>query len=350
MLLIILLFHSVLLAQKTEISDPDKRTDWWGDIDGFYNQQASISLRLVNDVLKNHPPEVEEPLIRKLALLLIDNVLHEEKAPLHKAVHDFFRNRMETAVEEIRTTKVSEGAVIWKLYNHAFVVKTSSVTIGFDIQKGLTGNDGFMIGDEMMKMLVKEIDMLFISHYHRDHADPATAELFLSGNKPVITPPDLWTDLPVFKRVTHPERKAHEIQEILIPQKNLRIKFVNYPGHQGEKILNNVYLVFTPEGLSFSHTGDQSNSEDFLWMKSVSDFHSVDVLMVNTWGLDPEKRLAKGFRPQLIIAGHENEMGHSVDHREPYWLNYPRLEDRSVMPWIHMAWGEKYHYIPPGEK
>jgi len=35
---------------------------------------------VVNDVLKMYPPIVEEPLIRKIALLMIDNELHEEKA------------------------------------------------------------------------------------------------------------------------------------------------------------------------------------------------------------------------------------------------------------------------------
>lgn len=119
-----------------------------------------------------------------------------------------------------------------------------------------------------------------------------------------------------------------------------------YPGHQGTDIINNVYLVIDPSGLSFAHTGDQSNTEDLKWIENIKDFHSVNVLMVNSWGIDPDSRLISGFSPQLIICGHENEMGHSVDHREPYWLNYSRLGTQTISPWIHMTWGEKYNYQP----
>jgi hypothetical protein len=68
------------------------------------------------------------------------------------------------------------------------------------------------------------------------------------------------------------------------------------------------------------------------------------VLMPNCWATDIV-RLADGFRPKLIIPGHENEMGHTIDHREPFWLTYNRLS-KSPYPLMVMAWGEKYHYLP----
>ena len=132
----------------------------------------------------------------------------------------------------------------------------------------------------------------------------------------------------------------------MLPEKGFNLKTVIYPGHQGTDIINNVYLVIDPSGLSFAHTGDQSNTEDLKWIENIKDFHSVNVLMVNSWGIDPDSRLISGFSPQLIICGHENEMGHSVDHREPYWLNYSRLGTQTISPWIHMTWGEKYNYQP----
>ena len=35
-----------------------------------------------------------------------------------------------------------------------------------------------------------------------------------------------------------------------------QLTVINYPGHQGTTVENNVLLVFTPDGLSFVQTGD----------------------------------------------------------------------------------------------
>lgn len=347
LLVVILLISWIsLTAQITVLSEPEEKRDWWGDIDGFYNQQAKLSLEMVDDVLKSNPPDINESTIRKMSLLLIDNVLHVEQAAQLPSVQDFFRRRIENAVREIRSAKVTEGALIWKLYNHAFVIKTNSLTIGFDIQNGLSSVKGFQLGNSLLEQLAEEIDILFISHYHGDHANAKVAEMFLAKNKPVVSPAGLWNDLPFYDRILHPERKAHIAREIMLPEKSFNLRTVIYPGHQGTEIINNVYLIIDPSGLSFAHTGDQSNAEDLRWIEKVKDFNSIDVLMVNSWGIDQDSKLISGFRPKLIIGGHENEMGHSVDHREPYWLNYIRLGGQRISPWIHMAWGEKYNYRP----
>ena len=107
---------------------------------------------------------------------------------------------------------------------------------------------------------------------------------------------------------------------------------------------NNVTLVRSPEGLAFCHTGDQSNEDDFSWIDEIGDQYEVDVLMPNCWTTDIG-RAARGFDPELIITGHENELGHSIDHREPFWLTYDRLS-RTSYPFLVMTWGESYHYLP----
>ena len=346
----LLVIQFCLFAQSQVNIDPDQRIEWWGDIDGYINQQAKVTLGLADDVLNSYPPSLKEPIERKMALLMIDNVLHEEKAAHRPAVQNFLQKRIGKAVEEIRAEQVKEGAVIWKLYNHAFVVKTRSVTIGFDIQRGFSANEGYVLNKELIQSLLNEIDILFISHIHGDHADGWVAEQLLLQSKPVVAPPDVFTVLPFYSKILHPARKAHEIQEVSLPAKGLTLKIVNYPGHQGEKILNDVTLVFTPEGMSFIHTGDQSNLADFDWIDKVGDHFPVDVAMVNSWSVYPGQRLAHGFRPKLIIPGHENEMGHTIDHREPFWLNYLRLGDPAIFPWLQMAWGEKFYYLPASNR
>ena len=343
---LVLLIHHCLFAQNFG-PDKDIKTSWKPEeIDDFLNKQASVTLGLADSVFKMHPPLTVEQEIRKMALVMIDNVLHEEKAAYRPAVQSFFHKRIENAVEEIRTEKVEAGAVIWKLYNHTFIVKTPTIIIGFDITRGLRIVEGFTLSEELIKGLIDVVDVLFISHIHDDHADSLVAEMFLAQNKPVISPPDVYENLPIYNKIFHPERKAHEIQEVYLPLKRYSLKFVNYPGHQKATILNNVYLVFSPEGMCFSHTGDQYYLEDFEWIDRVGDLYPVDVLMPNCWTADPP-RVDNGFRPRLIITGHENEMGHAVIQRKPYWLNYERWFKNNSVPCIQITWGEKFPYKKP---
>ena len=115
-------------------------------------------------------------------------------------------------------------------------------------------------------------------------------------------------------------------------------------------------IVFTPEDISFVQTGDQwDGGNDFDWIDAVGQHHRVDVLMPNCWSMDIV-RLIQGFDPQLVITGHENEMGHTIDKRVPYWLTYERKTGSDSYggsrtegydkPLVVMTWGESYHYKP----
>ncbi|NLA48373.1 MAG: hypothetical protein GX876_02790, partial [Bacteroidales bacterium] len=94
----VVLMTAALAMNGQTVTDPDKKTDWWGDIDGFLNQQAKVTLNLVNIALRENPPAPEENLARKMALMMIDNVLHEEKAQHRPAVQQFYHNRIENAI------------------------------------------------------------------------------------------------------------------------------------------------------------------------------------------------------------------------------------------------------------
>jgi len=275
-------------------------------------------------------------------------------APLRPPVQEFFKTRISAAIDEIERSDITEGARIWKLYNDGFVIQTKSVTIGFDLIRGKSVRvEQFSIEDDEMSKLIDLCDVLFISHYHADHAEEWVAQTFIDRGKPVIAPSDIWNGKSIHKQITHMERVVHTEQILHIQGGQQELKVVVYPGHQSLDIVNNVYLVSTPEGLCFSQMGDQSNDEDFEWIDEVGNIHNVDVLIPNCWTTDIV-RVAKGFDPRLIITGHENEMGHSIDHREPYWLSYQRQtgSDRfggSVdvgysQPLILMTWGESYHY------
>lgn len=329
-----------------QVENSNEKLHFWGDIDGFINQQDKITLDLVQDALTKYQPSLDEPLERKMAMLMLDGVLHEEKAASRPAVQKFLQERIGLALNKLKNTEVKEGAVIWKLYNHGFIIKTPTVTFAFDLVRAHSARtEGFSIEDEVMKNIVTQCDALFISHRHSDHADKSVAQWFLNQNKVVVSPPEVWKGLPIHKKVTHLKREAHTHQDVYINNGEQKLTVINYPGHQGKDIENNVPLVFTPEGMSFAQTGDQSGPiSDWNWIDDVGNKNGVDVLFPNCWTPDIQ-RMIRGFKPKLVMTGHENEMGHTIDHRESNWLTYTRTKG-SISPFILLTWGESYHYIP----
>ncbi|MBN2308064.1 MAG: hypothetical protein JXR94_03790, partial [Candidatus Hydrogenedentes bacterium] len=131
--------------------------------DAFMDRQAKATLDLVDEVLTACPPALEEPIERRLALYLLDNVFHDVFASERAPVVEYFQSAMARTVENIERTKVRKGAVVWKLWNHAFVVRTKSVTLGFDVIQRC-GMGDMAISDELLERLVSECDVLFVSH------------------------------------------------------------------------------------------------------------------------------------------------------------------------------------------
>lgn len=106
------------------------------------------SLAWAGDILNSYKPAIVEHPVRRAALIRLDDVLHIESAPKKPLVQQFYRTRIERAVEEIENTPLSSGMRIWKLYNHGFFVRTPSVSFAFDIvpgtrEPGLPSTAGF---------------------------------------------------------------------------------------------------------------------------------------------------------------------------------------------------------------
>jgi L-ascorbate metabolism protein UlaG (beta-lactamase superfamily) len=343
------------------------------DDDAFLNRQAAALLADVAETLAKVKPCAPEPRERYLALRLLDAVLHDVYAPNRPAVQEFFHRRMEQAAAEIENARVDEGATIWKLYNHGFVVRTHSVTLAFDLNPGTRGFrvtgpkgeearvpcPGFPVPDETMARIADQCDVLFISHAHGDHAVESVARRFTERGKPVIAPDTVLAGSPIHKKITHMKREAHTLQTLPVQGGKTELRVVVYPGqqYQDKGTPNNVVLVFTPEGMSFAHNGDQINDpypeyqEDYAWIDKVREHHKVDVYMTNCWGNDLFRDV-RGFDPKLVLPGHENEMGHPMWDRVPYWgdseylhITYPQLK-ASKYPVVVMTWGESYHYQP----
>jgi len=365
----LILMATLALATLADPVDPALGD---GD-DAFIARQSEAFLAEVSKTLDAVPPAVPEPRERTLALRLLDAVLHDTHAPNRPPVQAFYHARMHGAIEQIEAARVTEGLQIWKLYNHGFVVRTPSITVGFDVFRGpsrfrwdgpegrkAVDSLGFPFPDAIADRLAAQCDAMFISHEHGDHADPYVAETFLKLGKPVVAPESVFQGTPLHDRVTHLKREADTVQTLPIQNGKVQLQVVIYPGHQYQDggPENNVTLVISPEGRSFAHNGDQINDpypqyqEDFKWIDTVHEGHRVDVLMTSCWTNDLS-RIVRGFAPQLVVLGHENELGHQMNDRVPFWgdeafLQLNLSEVKTQYPTLTMTWGETYRFVSKG--
>lgn len=313
--------------------------------DRLLNTQAGIVFDLVNETLAKVPPQYPQPLERRLAFTLLDCVLHDVYAPARPPVHRFIQDRMLKLVKDVEQSKIEAGAKIWKLYNQGFIVRTKTVTLGFDIIRYSSRFQNFTFDvNDVLTRIAQQCDVLFISHSHSDHADEWVAQRFLDKGKPVVAPPDFWQDKGIYKQLTHLARKADTWHSVQLNNGSTKLKVLAFPGHQVQRainneLLNNVYLVVTPEDLTFSHAGDQNKKEDYRGTKQLGMRHPIDVHFHKT----TSSQLVKDFDPKLAIGSHENELGHGIHHRIPYW-RYNNWSKNMPTPLIVMAWGESYLY------
>ncbi len=216
------------------------------------------SLQWVDYILRNYRPGLIELPARRPAIFRLDEILHIDSAPQKPLVQRFYQRRLQSAIAEIEQTKVTEGAHIWRLYNHGALVRTASVSFAFDVVPGIP-TPGFSLGRECLTRIVAQSDAIFISHKHPDHANADVARLFMAARKPVIASERLFVDdAALSNNLTVPERSLDKVHEISIQNGKSSLKVVTYPGHQGPPVQNNVNLVITPEDFTVVHTGDQS--------------------------------------------------------------------------------------------
>lgn len=323
----------------------------------YMDRQAKALLKEIDSTLFKYPPGIDQQgNERHLSLLLLDAVLHNVYAAYRLPVQEFYHQQLEKVLDEMEKTRVEKGAVIWKIYNMGYVVRTRTTTFAFDLVSGMnTGCPSFALSEATMDRLVGQCDALFLSHRHQDHAEEAVAWKFIKNGKPVVAPSQIWEGKPIHSSVTHLPRVADSVQLLPVQQGKQVLKVIIYPGHQMETNDNNVSLVTTPEGLSFCHMGDQINEGkfmiDYAWIDSVYLHQRVDVLLPPCW-TNEIFRIVKGFNPRLVIPGHENELGHRMDDRVPFWgdaeyleLTYPELK-RSNYKVINMTWGESVRFHP----
>ena len=317
------------------VSAQDKSFKFHGKPEYYLQMQSEYAFKLVDEGLDAFPPVVGAPIERKMALYNLDALLHDTRNDNTEAFRNFVNSRLTKLLADLERP-MKRGMRIYKIYNEAFIVRTKSATIAFDLSRcRCRGHQEPLIPTELAKKIAAKCDAMFLTHNHRDHVDSDIADLFIAAGKPVVATPNILADK---EGVTH-RRNDEQIEHFdlkLLNGKRLNIAIL--PCFQG-KLLNNVYVITTPEKYTVCHTGDMSGKSNFKWMEKVKEeVPKIDALIVNCWTGRIDKAIAH-FDPYYVITGHENEMGHSIDHREAFWLSFAKLAN---IPYNYVvtAWGE----------
>lgn len=317
------------LAQKSDLF-------FWGDPEGYLLAQADSAFRVTERVLQAYPPSPKITDERRLALMQLDVLLHDTTLDTSRPLHEYVIRRAQRVANDLKRPVKGKTIRVYKLYNHGFIVKSRDVTIAFDLYRGFCRwrPEEQLIPDSLMERIVDQCDALFISHRDGDHADPPTVNMFLRRGLPVMAPTNA---LPDVKGITH-VREEQPLQRTVVARGH-NLKVYIFPGHQGQKLENNVYMVTLPCGKSVMQTGDQGNefdSEKFpQWLEGLP---RPDVLMVNCFTY-LIKEFCNIVQPAFTVTGHEDELGHVMPHREAYWLTLYKLKNLG-RPYSVMSWGE----------
>ncbi len=331
----ILFAFSLLLSGALSAQDIYRR-NYSGDIENLLQDQATVIFEEASRVLAAYPPTPNPGIERKLALYSLDALLHDTRLDKGQAFLTYMKNVAGNVASELSKSKPTGKEVrVFKLYNFGYIVQTASVTVGIDLVRGGREDENlFYIDEAAMRSIVEQCDIHFLTHIHDDHASYSVAKMFYQQDKEMIAPGIFWEDMKPRLRVL---RGDDIIQEnIPVPAKNTSLDVKVYPGYQG-KLENNVYFITLPEGQTIMHVGDQTYYEDLVDKIKASAI-KVDILLMGCAGniflTVPE------LKPSFVFIGHENEMEHGIDHREPYWLSFRR--SNGLKPVLVLAWGESY--------
>lgn len=296
---------------------------------------AAESLAWIRSTLYANPPQGGQKVVRRHAVSALDEVLHLRSAPFLAPVGDFLRSQVDRALDGIVNRPVESGARIWKIYDHGWVVKTRNHCWAHDISVGY--RDAAMRPDQI-ETLVGAVDVFFVSHWHRDHADPDVIRCALANGVPVTAAPPFEGFTVPNDIASHPDMCLLDPARWSMPGQTGDTGGVGWralPGHQDHRF--NAMFLTTADGITVLQTGDQYNLEDREWIERIGETEQVDVLL--TW-LPQLKEMTESVRPRVVLPGHENELGHLFEHREPYDQSYEKLRDLPDYESHVLSWGE----------
>jgi hypothetical protein len=221
---------------------------------------------------------------------------------LHKAVN--------TSVAEIRATPVKHGAIIWKLYNMGYIVKTRDACFGIDINQP---------GSEK---LADVLDFVIASHIHSDHNNMALLDAMVAAGKPVYSP--------FYSRGTH----ISSSREFNFGEVN--IHFTMNVQADVPVIVSQIDCGKSAHHYTIYHVGDSRSVTDFNPDRPINLFilHIENAMNV----FDAVARV----KPDITVYDHVMELGHSIGQwRWSYQYTYNKIKNLLPAHSYVLTWGER---------
>lgn len=325
---------------------------------------------LVAKLLQKYPPEPRYASQREIILRILDYPLHfddlskstpaADKEAYISATLQAFSKAKDAMMQEIKTTKVKPGSVaIWNPYNMGFIMKTSKRTVGIDV---ITSRPMYYYNrkiqsvweDQDKKDLAKLLDVLFVTHLHGDHYDGALANEMQRAGKSVVLPASIRLSFGPASQKKDSKKQQNQIildQAVTSPRTIAGVQVLSFPGNQGENTPCNVYLLDF-DGIRVVHAGD---NYDHALEARIKEYEAANIIIGAAWNSIQEftrhainaKNATK--RKQVLLPSHNNEMMHTVNHRESFWELYtgggrignPHFPFPTI---IVLAWGEGFFY------
>jgi len=289
--------------------------------------------------------ELSDP-VRRAGLFLLDYPVHVDNIGSNgctAAERGVFESTMcaelakarRRVIDEARAAKVPEGSLrIWRIYNMGFVLKGPRHTVLIDITylppySNIPASDYADLADLA--------DVLFVTHPHQDHCTFGLFRAMEERQKPVVVP---------CARLKCATGRVFA-DDSLAPREVAGVQVRNFLGDQGPNIPCNVYHL-TIDGVTVVHNGDNYDRKKEAMLAKCPP---ADAIIGSTWNgirlLVGHAAEAPGFdrNHAVVIPAHENEITHTVCHRESYCELYTdgaRFGDREY-PWPRIRpihWGE----------
>jgi len=352
--------YKFVIDEKVWITDPinpRKIPDRIGGYNSYFEIYSyiftSTVLEKIEEVLCKNPPVIITPgkkpkfnPERSEALARLDKILLLPSISKCKSIKKFYLKKIKKALSFLNETEPDEKTCfICQFYSAGFIIKTSTITIGFDI---VTGEHVWSlywdIPEEITSSLTQVIDVMFISHKHADHLDIDFANKLIEEDKLVICPRS-YTDLLKRGVVGFSSNETREYWGI--GKNNTYLKISSFKAvHTGDrkaKIPLLYYVIKTAENIKIAHITDVNYTKTKFKRK-----HKLNILIANPLNTDEDLKnsknlnfLVKKFPHTIFIPAHLSEIGRPMDigGRLSYLSTIELLESLKLNFSV-LSWGE----------
>jgi hypothetical protein len=277
---------------------------------------------------------------------------------------DYYLTAIRRVLDEARDMSVDSGALIWKLYSSGVLVRTPEAVFAIDAVEGpfksITRSPDdvpehiFHWTPEMRTAFTETVDILFITHWHYDHASFALVRAMIEAGKTVVAPQQLqdhWRAHPFAARITtlNPGldyrvgalsvRIFDGVQYMRTNEKGEWISVANCD------VQNNVYLIRGKDSPTFMHNGDNRGRSFLPWLEeSLAAGWTPNVWFLGViWPRTLIADLEEITQP-IVLPVHEHELGHKPDYGvNQLWNMYHGVgkERFEAGRGLIMSWGER---------